>query len=320
MKREKRIVSLLPSATEIVCALGAGSQLVGRSHECDEPEEVLELPVVTKPRLQSDGSSREVHDEVTRLVREGLSVYEVDADVLRALEPDVVVTQSLCDVCAVSVTDVERALSDWTDRDVRLVDLAPTTFQDVLEDFYKVGRAIDRRDEARAVVRALEERRFYVERRATLADIRPAVCTIEWLDPVLLGGTWMPDLIRAAGGEPLGVRSGEKSRPVDRSILKSLAPDVVLVKPCGFRLDRTLRELETLRRNLPWDRWPAVAEGRVYVADGHRFFNRPGPRLLDSLEILAACIHPGLFEEFRERYADAVRRIAPDLAVTPLPA
>lgn len=320
MKKPKRVVSLLPSATEIVCALDARDLLVGRSHECDHPEEVLELPALTRPCVGDPGSSRGIHEEVGRLAREGRPVYEIDEEALARLLPDVILTQDLCGVCAVSERDVLEAVARLDGHEVRVVTLSPNSLAEILADVFRVARALDRREQARDLVRALEERRFFVRRRASLAPWEPRVVTLEWIDPPMVGGGWMPDLVDSAGGVALGVRHGEKTRVWEERELRRLEPDVVVVHPCGFTVDRTLAEIERLPEVLPWDAWPAVAEGRVYVADGHHLFNRPGPRIVESIELLAACLHPEEFEEMRERYAPFARRLTRDLEVVPLDA
>ncbi len=314
----RRVVSLLPSATEIVCAVGAFDRLVGVSHECDHPPEVVGLPALTKARCASVGSSQEIDASVRSAACDLVSMYEVDAALLRELRPDVVVTQDLCEVCAVSAADVARAVSSMADRLVDVVTLGPTRFSDVLDDVVRVGRAVGRKDEAVALRRSLQARADAVRRMASNAASRPRVVTIEWIEPVMLGGTWMPDLIEAANGIAVGARAGEGAPSPSPRALERLRPDVVLVKPCGFSLARALEEVDVLKRVLPWDSWPAVAAGRVYVADGNAYFNRPGPRLVDSLELLASCVHPSLFPGFRRRYADAVVRLTASGDVVPI--
>ncbi len=313
-----RIVSLLPSATEIVCALGARDALVGVSHECDFPADVVGLPVLTRARCRPlSASSGDIDRSVRDVVRDALAVYEIDAARLEALAPDVIVTQDLCDVCAVSLDDVQAAVARLARRDVRIVSLRPTRLGDVLDDVRRVGDAIGRAAAAHALVDALGERVASVRARTAGAAARPAVCTIEWIDPVMLGGLWMPELIDAAGGTPLGPVTGERAPTLDRAALGRLSPDVVLIKPCGFPLARTLDELPLLPRVLPWDAWPAVRAGRVAVADGNQYFNRPGPRLVDSLELLAAVVHPDRAAPLEPALRDAVRFVDADLRVRP---
>ncbi|MEM8964568.1 MAG: cobalamin-binding protein [Acidobacteriota bacterium] len=295
-----RIVSLLPSATEIVCVLGARDQLVGVSHECDHPPGVDQLPVLTRPRFTLPERSDEIDRVVRKTLEDALAVYEVDVDLLRELEPDVVVTQSLCDVCAVSLDDVRRALHELARDDIEIVSLEPRRLGDVWRDILTVGDALGRR--GADVVAEIEQRCAAIARRTTSISERPTVLTIEWLDPIMVGGTWMPELVRLAGGEPLVTQPGEHAPTLSAEELVELDPDVVLVKPCGFDLARTRQEIELLEHKLP-SHWRASRLHRVYVADGNAYFNRPGPRLVESLEILAACVHPELFTDFEEKHA-----------------
>jgi iron complex transport system substrate-binding protein len=312
-----RIVSLLPSATEVVCALGAGGELVGVSHECDHPPEVAGLPALTSSRLPAGGTSGQVDRSVRDLLRAALAIYDLDVDRLAALDPDVVVTQDLCEVCAVSYGAVCDAMDRLAGREVRVVSLHPRRLGDIWGDVRRVAAAIGREAAGEALLGGLAERLRRVERRVAGAG-RPGVVSVEWLDPVMLGGTWMPELIEVAGGRPLGVAAGEQAPTMDRQRLRSLAPEVVVVKPCGYPVERTLAELDLLPKVLPWETWPAVAAGRVYLADGNAYFNRSGPRIVDSAELLAACLHPGRFPEHLERYRGAARRVDAGLGVHPL--
>jgi iron complex transport system substrate-binding protein len=301
-----RVVSLLPSATEMICAVGAIGNLVGISHECDYPEGVRDRPVVTSARIDPAGSSGEIDAAVRDVVREALSIYTVDERKLAAARPDVIVTQDLCEVCAVSLDDVRAAVARLAHRQaVDIVSLHATRLADVWSEVEKVAAAIGRSDRGAEVRRALEGRVREIAHRAGQAASRPRVVTLEWLAPLMLGGTWMPDLIELAGGMPVGARAGAPAPTVRDAELAALAADVVLLKPCGFTVDRTLREKE---------RVGAIAalvgpRVRVYVTDGNAFFNRPGPRLVESLEILAVCVHPELFADFAEKHASVLRRV-----------
>lgn len=300
---EPRIVSLLPSATEIVCLLGGAPQLVGISHECDFPAEIRDRPVLTSSRIRPGGSSREIDTAVREVFGGASSIYAVDERRLTSLRPDVIVTQDLCEVCAVSLDDVRAAVARLAHRDdVRIVSLHPTRLADVLDDVERVGTGIGREDEGRLAREELERRIRSVADRAAQTERRPRVVTLEWLDPVMLGGTWMPELIELAGGVPVGAKAGELAPTVSLDELRELAPDVVLAKPCGFSLERTLAERTALAR---------IAEAlpdevHLYVTDGNAYFNRPGPRLVESLQILAACVSPDRFEDLRREHAAVV--------------
>ncbi len=313
-----RIASLLPSATEIVCAVGAQNELVGISHECDYPPGIESLSVLTRPRTALPRRSGDIDREVREILRDALAIYEIDIERLRAARPYVVVTQDLCDVCAVSIDDVRQALVELAREDVVVVSCRPTRLAHVWDDVRRVGRAVGRAERGRDVAAQLAGRAAALGERAAGLEGRPKVLTIEWLDPVMVGGTWMPELVVLAGGEPLVTEPGQHAPTLEREELAALDPDVVLIKPCGFDLERTAGELELLRSNLPWERWAAVRTGRIFVADGSAYFNRPGPRLVESLEILAACVHPRAFADMVERHATAVRRVTPDLTLEPL--
>jgi iron complex transport system substrate-binding protein len=317
MKTPPRIASLLPSATEIVCAVGAQGDLVGVSHECDFPHGVEVLPVLTRARLRPVRSSREVDAEVRSVLQDALAVYEVELERLRAAHPDVIVTQDLCDVCAVSLDDVSAAVARLGLEGVRIVNLHPTRLGDIWSDIDRVAVALGRAPEGRRVVATLRDRVAALHERAARFATRPTVLAIEWLDPVMIGGMWMPELIDLAGGVPLVTQPGEHAPTLSLDALRALDPDVVVVKPCGFSLERTLGEAQVLAATLPWGEWRAVREGRVYVADGNAYFNRPGPRIVESLEILAACVHPDAFPELRRAHGESVRRLDANLAVRP---
>ena len=318
-----RIASLLPSATEIVCALGAKDDLVGVSHECDFPPGVEELPQLTRTRSTLPQGSGEIDRSIREILRDALSVYKVDLEAFERARPEVIVTQDLCDVCAVSMQDVHRALQELGREDTVVVRLTPTRLADVWADVKRVADAIERTQTGIRVAQDLEQRCREIEGRAQLLfpqslEKRPKVLSIEWLDPVMIGGTWMPELITMGGGHPLVTEPGQHAPTLDLAQLSELDPDVVLVKPCGFDLERTRRELALFEQNLPWSKWKVVPEGRVFLADGNAFFNRPGPRLVESLEILVACVHPTAFADFAKRHTASVRRIDANLEVRSL--
>jgi iron complex transport system substrate-binding protein len=292
---EPRIVSLLPSTTEIACALGFRDALVGRSHECDHPPGVESLPACTAPRFD-DGRSGEIDDRVKDLVRRGLSVYDVDTERLRALRPTHVLTQDQCEVCAASLKDVEAALCDWTGSRPAVVSLEPSTLGDVWDDVGRVALALGVPDRGRALASELASRVADVgERTGSLAS-RPAVACIEWLDPLMGAGHWMPELVRLAGGRPCFGSPGEPSPWIGWEDLDEADPDAIVLLPCGFDRARTRKELPAVSERPEWRALRAVREGRVYVADGNAYFNRPGPRLVESLEILAEILHPDRFD------------------------
>src|SRR6478609_6636777 len=288
-----RIVSLLPSATEIVCALGAGADLVGISHECDFPSELLRgVPVLTASRVSNSASSAAIDSTVRLLVQDALSIYTVDQQRLAELAPDLILTQDLCRVCAVSLSDVQSAVARLARRsEVRIVSLQPTRLQHVLQDIETVAHALGLERQAAELRATLEARILAIAERARQARSRPRVASVEWLEPLMLGGTWMPELIELAGGGALAARAGEPAPTLSAAEFAALRADVVLIKPCGFDVERSLRERDAIAALLG----RLEPSARAYVTDGNAYFNRPGPRLVESLEILADAIHPDLF-------------------------
>jgi iron complex transport system substrate-binding protein len=290
-----RIISLIASATEIVCALGFEDQLVGRSHECDYPEAVRRLPVCTEPKFDVEGSSCDIDQRVKALLREALSVYRVDAERLRELEPDVIVTQSQCDVCAVSLRDVERAVCSWLRACPRLVSLVPNGLADVWTDIERVAEALDARERGEQLTQSLRGRINAITEQAQALPARPTVACIEWIDPLMAAGNWMPELVERAGGVNLFGEAGKHSPWMTWEQLVERDPQAILVLPCGFDIDRSRRDMPVLMGRAEWPGLRAVRDGRVFLADGNQYFNRPGPRLVESLEILAEILHPEAF-------------------------
>jgi len=284
-------VSLLPSATEIVCALGRRESLVARSHECDWPRDVASLPAVTRPRLDTGGSSREIHERVTGLAGAAGGVYALDAETIRALAPTHVVTQAQCDVCAVGLGDVERALAGWPARPA-VAALHPADLGAVVEDIRRTGEFLEAAGESERVIERMEAR-FDAVRRASGASLRPRVACLEWTDPLMGAGNWIPELVRIAGGEPVLGVAGKHSDWISAEELGAADPDVIIVIPCGFALDRAAAELRALAARPALAELRAVRAGRAYAADGNAYFNRPGPRLADSAEILGEILAAG---------------------------
>ena len=289
------VVSLLPSITEIVCALGAGKRLVGRSHECDFPSEVASLPVLTEPKLDPDASSRAIDDRVKQLVSDGLSVYRVHAEKLRELAPSLILTQDQCEVCAASLDDVEQALADWMGTRPRVLSLNPRTLGDVWSDISRLAAALGIPERGHDLCEELATRVAEVAEKTQRVRPHPSVACIEWIDPLMAAGNWVPELVTLAGGRNLLGESGAHSPWLGADALEAADPDVIVALPCGFDLARTRSELPALSDTPVWKALRAVRAGRVYVTDGNQYFNRPGPRLVESLEILAEILHPDLF-------------------------
>ncbi len=289
---QPRVISLIASATEILHGLGAGSLQVARSHECDYPATIHELPQLTRAKFKVHGAtSAEIDRSVKGLLEQGLAVYEVDADRMRGLRPDIILTQDQCEVCAVSLADVEQALCTWTDSRARIVSLRPHTMDDVYTDIEAVAAAIGRPDAGRDLVATMQSRIADVARTVE-GRMRPKLGFVEWIEPPMSGGHWMPELITIAGGiSPFGV-PGENSPWITWDDVATADPDILLVAPCGYDIATSLPEMTALRNNPLFMSLRAVREGRVFVADGNAFFNRPGPRLVESAEILAEILHP----------------------------
>lgn len=286
-----RIVSLLPSATEIICALGLEDQLVGVTHECDYPPSVQRLPKVTRTLIPAEASSR----EIDRLVRERLltdrALYTLDLPVLRELRPDLIVTQALCDVCAVAEDEV-RAAACMLPGGPRVVNLEPQTLSEVLASIRQLAMAVGVDRFAEEVIAGLTARVAAVVTRTAGVPRRPRVALLEWLDPPFSCGHWSPELVRLAGGvEGLG-QEGRPSRTLRWDEVLAWQPEVVFIACCGFSVERTLADLPALQFIPGWQDVPAVRSGRVYITNGSHYFSRPGPRLVDSLEILAHTLHP----------------------------
>jgi iron complex transport system substrate-binding protein len=284
-----RIVSLLPSATEIICQLGLEGQLVGVTHECDYPASVQRLPKVTRTLIPTDASSA----EIDRLVRERLAgqsaLYSLDMEMLERLAPDLIVTQALCDVCAVSEEEVKNAAC-MLPNGPRVLNLEPETLDEVLSCIGDVAAAAGVPARGATTVAELRARVDAVVARANRLATRPRVALLEWLDPPFSTGHWNPELVRLAGGvDGLG-RAGEKSRTLRWDEVVAWQPEVVLISCCGFTAERTMQDVPLLERVPGWEDLPAVRDGRVFVTDGAAYFSRPGPRLVDSLELLAHVI------------------------------
>lgn len=283
-----RIVSLLPSATEIVCALGLADHLVGISHDCDYPPEIRGRPVLSDAVVTSAMPSAAIDAAIRAQVHAGQSVYHLDAGRLAALEPDLILTQELCEVCAPSFTEVRQAARILEGR-TRLASLEPRGLDDILETIALVGDLAGAVRAARSLVLELRERMEHV-RRLSPPEPRPRVACLEWLDPVFIAGHWVPEMVAIAGGQDGLGRAGEKSVGVDWDAVRAYAPEVIVVAACGFDIGRTRTEMHLLTSRPGWSMLPAVRAGRVFVTDGGAYFSRPGPRVVRGLEILSAII------------------------------
>lgn len=289
-----RVVYLLPGATEMLHFVGAGETLVGVTHECDHPPGVEKLPHLTGSKIDPAMSSAEIDEAVGRLSDEG-SIYTLDVDLLEKLSPNLVLTQGLCDVCAISMNLVEQAVSDLSPKP-KILSTDPTSLAEVLQDILKVGETVGRGEEAREKVASLEERLARVEERVSRFR-RPRVGCLEWLDPPFSAGHWVPDMVRVAGGEELFAGPGEPSARITWEGVFEAAPEAFVLMPCGFDAERALKEARTLSELPGWNELPAVKDGRVWAVDANSYFSRPAPRIVDGVEIVARLLHPEAFAD-----------------------
>jgi iron complex transport system substrate-binding protein len=282
-----RVVSLLAGATEMVCALGAGEMLVGRSHECDNPSWVRRLPACSQPAFDISVSSAEIDTEVRRRLHAGEPLYYIDSELIRELQPDLIITQSHCDVCAVTPADLERSGSAIAPRQLSL---AASTIEGIFQSIKDVASTLDLREQGKAVVDR-ERQRIETLRQRTARLRRPTVVMLEWADPIFAIGNWGPELVEIANGEPLLGHTGEFSFAIPSEELRDADPEYLIVAPCGFNLERAEREQAVLERLTWWSDLQAVRKGHVAFADGNLFFNRSGMTISQSAEIIAEILH-----------------------------
>jgi iron complex transport system substrate-binding protein len=290
-----RIVSLLPSATEIVFALGLGDELVGRTHECDYPPEAAAVPVMTSDAGPADGSSREIHDRVAHSVHGGSSIYRLDRDALADARPDLILTQELCEVCAVGYREVGRAVRALKS-DATIVSLEPRSIEGILNTISTVGAMAEAEDEAVGLVELLRERladieNRVLERRLAGAEPRRVVC-LEWLDPPFAAGHWVPEQVRRAGGWELLGRAGEPSAQTTWQQVREVDPELLLLMPCGFDAARAAEEWALVGKPSWLRELRAVENGETYALDGSAYFSRPGPRAIEGVAVLAEILDP----------------------------
>ncbi len=295
-----RIVSLIASATEMVHALGLGEFQVGRSHECDYPASAAALPVCTKPKFDVSGDSREIDRRVRETLKSAFSVYDVFEDELERLRPTHIVTQTQCEVCAVSLKDVESALSQKFSTRPVVIALEPHALSGIFQDILRLARACGVEERGNALVDSMKERMSAIAARAKSTGRHPRVAAVEWPEPLMAAGNWVPELIALLGSENLFGEPGAHSPWMNWEDLIAADPDAIISMPCGYDLERARREMHWLSGRPGWDGLRAVREGRVFVADGNQYFNRPGPRVVESLRMLAEMLFPEAFEARHE--------------------
>ena len=291
-----RIVSLIPSASEILCLLGFEPQILGRSHECDYPETLRPIPVCTSSKVHKHASSKEIDNKVREILLEALSLYEIDTTQLDRLAPTHILTQSQCEACAVSLADVQRAVDECIDSRPRIISLQPQCLEDVWRDIGRVATALGVPEKGRRRSNTLIGRIRTIEQSCRLIPSRPSVACIEWIDPLMLAGHWIPQLVEIAGGRSIWGVAGQHSDYLPLQDLAASDPEVIIVMPCGFGIRRSFEEMPALTRQPEWHRLRAVESGSVFLVDGNHYFNRPGPRLVESAEILAEILHPEAFD------------------------
>jgi len=309
------ICSLVPGATEVVAALGLEDRLVGISHECDAPHSVTHVPVMVRGRVESGArSSAQIDAQVGALLSAGTGLYELDEARLLAAKPDLLITQDLCDVCAITPTQLARVVQTLSPPP-RLVTLNPHRLDDVLRDIETLGEAMERQEAGRQLAAALRRRLDAVRTTVRAESLRPRVACLEWLSPLYSAGHWVPDMVDAAGGTDALAEAGTPSRTIDWDHLAACAPDVIVLMPCGFTIARTKTELTTVTEHPGWTSLPAVQRGEIYLVDALSFFSRPGPRLVDGVEQLAAILHPSCYGR---RLPATVERLALPQTSTPM--
>ena len=292
----EKIVTLIPSATEIVAFLGQKNLIVGRSHECDYPKDLNKIKKLTSPKINIDGTSGEIHNQITRIIQNSLSVYKVDVGELKKLNPDVVITQAHCEVCAVSFSEVEKIIASFMNKKTKIISLQPNTLDDVFNDIYRVAKGLNI-DEitTKNLIKPLEERVKNIQIKS-LNQKKKTIACIEWIDPLMAAGNWIPEMVKISGGEDVFGKSGKDSHWIKFDEIQGYNPEIIIFLPCGYNIKKTKNEVDSLLKNEKWQNLKAFKNKQIFIVDGNQFFNRPGPRLVESLEIFAEIIHPNIYE------------------------
>ena len=292
----KKIVTLIPSATEIVAFLGEKDSIVGRSHECDYPIDLNKIIKLTSPKINVEGTSGEIHKQINTILENSLSVYKVDIEELKKLEPDVVITQAHCEVCAVSLSEVEEIVTKHLNEKTKIISLQPNTLGEVFDDIKKVavGLNLDKVS-TKNLIKPLEQRVKNIQIKSSKQKKKTVAC-IECIDPLMAAGNWIPEMVKISGGEDVFGKSGKDSHWITFDEIKYYDPEIIIFLPCGYNIDKTKNEVENLLTNeTKWNNLKAFKNKELFIVDGNQFFNRPGPRLVESLEIFAEIVHPNLF-------------------------
>ena len=279
----------------MICALGLEHQLVGRSHECDYPLSVSNLPICSSAKFLPGSDSAEIDRQVKEILSESLSIYTIDRDLIKSLAPEVIITQAQCEVCAVSLKDVELALSDFLDKECQIISLQPNGLDDVYRDIRMIAGQLGVVDAGEELLELSDERINIIRHKLKFITEKPTVACIEWLSPLMIAGNWTPEIVEIGGGLPVLTEAGKHSSYINFQDILQADPDIILIMPCGFSIQRTLQEIGLMLDTPGWADLKAVKSQRVYLADGNQYFNRSGPRMTDSIEIMAEIINPKQF-------------------------
>jgi len=292
-----KIVTLIPSATEIVAFLGLKNSIIGRSHECDYPQGLDHVAKLTSPKINVGGTSGEIDKQINTILENSLSVYKVDIKKLKELNPDYIITQAHCEVCAVSFSEVENIVSKNLNKNTKIISLQPNTLDDVFNDIKRVAKNLNIENEINNnLVKNLREKLKKIKKISSEQKVKPSIACIEWIDPLMIAGNWIPEMVEIAGGANILGKSGNNSHWIKFEEIINQDPEIIIFLPCGFNIKKTKEELKNLiKQNSRWQSLKAFKNKKLLIADGNQFFNRPGPRLIESLEILAEIIHPDIF-------------------------
>jgi iron complex transport system substrate-binding protein len=293
---EKKIVTLIPSATEIVAFLGEKEFIIGRSHECDYPNDLNKVPKLTSPKIDVEGTSGQIHKQIGIILEKSLSVYKVDIEKLKKLNPDFIVTQAHCEVCAVSFSEVENIAREHLGKNTKIISLQPNTLNEVFDDIRRVAKDLEiNNNHNNQLIKNLEIRLNNIKNK-TEKYKRPKVACIEWIDPLMAAGNWIPEMVHISGGEDVFGKKGKDSHWIKFDKIQKYNPDIIIFLPCGFNIKKTNDEVKNLLLpKTPWHDLKAFKDKKIFITDGNQYFNRPGPRLIESLEIIAEIIHPNFF-------------------------
>jgi len=291
-----RICSLLPSTTEIVCALGLKENLVGITHECDYPQEISEIQVVTKSLINHSGSnSHEINKHITEALHSGSGIYSIDNEALEFTNPDLILTQELCEVCAVSYSQVEESVRTLSGHQT-VLSFEPSNIEGILDSIIQIGKQTCTEANAKALVSEAHGRIDVVKSKSSDSSKKPSVLGLEWLEPPFIGGHWVPEMIEIAGGSPALGDQAEPSREITWEQALEASPQIIVLMVCGFGLERTMEEFSLLNGSNFWKKY----NGEIYAVNGSAYFSRPGPRIIDGIEILSEIIHPNIFQRKTE--------------------